>query len=94
MGDQCTIESPCVSAAILMARIEADERMSEAQRETLCERLDKLEEKIDQALAERNMALGAVQIMTRIGGALMVAVPGLAWAYDHGLFDSLRHPPR
>lgn len=88
--EECSIESPCVTAAVLVERLTSAEKLAERQREELDERLDKLEAKIDQALAERNMAIGAANFMARAGGFLMVAIPGLAWAWDHGIFDSFR----
>lgn len=94
------IVKPAVTVAIIMERIHAGEKEREREREerqrdreALDERLQKLEDKIDQALAERNMAIGAYAFITRAAGVLMVLVPGFAWLYDHGFLSWMR-PPR
>lgn len=94
------VVKPGVTVAIIMERIHANEKERERDREerqrdreALDSRLQKLEEKIDQALAERNMAIGAYAFITRAAGVLMVLVPGLAWLYEHGFFGWMR-PPR
>lgn len=94
MQEACHPDAPCITAAVLLERLAANERLRELERCELDERLDKLESKIDQALAERNMAIGVATFLARIGGLLMVAIPIIGWAYDRGFFDSLRnHPP-